>query len=88
MRIIGTGLLAVLSLIRAVLFRQTSGSVEGEIRDSSCGIIGGAALTFTDEATNATPQISSNALPSSTFGAISSTAPPMRQLQFGLKYVS
>ena len=46
--------------VPTVLFAQTFGTINGEIKDSSGAIVGGASLTLTDKATNATRVESSN----------------------------
>src|SRR3954447_13382025 len=52
--------LAILFLLPVGLFAQTSGSIDGEIKDASGAIVAGASLTLTDKATNATRVVTSN----------------------------
>jgi hypothetical protein len=47
-------------LLGLPVFGQTFGEITGEVRDSSGAIIGGAAITVTNVATNATRSATSN----------------------------
>lgn len=60
MRVRNAALVAWLFLIPAVLFSQTSRTINGEVKDSSGALVAGASLTLTDAATNATRVETSN----------------------------
>ncbi len=60
MRIEAMVFLAGLFLLPGVLFGQTSGTINGAIKDSSGATGAGASITLTDKATNATRVDTSN----------------------------
>lgn len=79
MRRLSLALLLLCAACGAAL-AQTAGAITGEVTDATGAVVPNAAVTVSNTQTNV-----SRAAPSTTFGTITSTSSPMRQIQFALK---